>query len=273
MGHWFLTVCKQCAKQRFWLLFLTAAMLLGGCGGKETKAAKNARTEESEDQPVRALLQHAHTLSANGSSQDSAASSILPPDQRKTCFACEGLGLVPCRVIACRGGRVDCPGGCLKLTQGVWTHMDVQGHNSEELWQKFPGPNGGYIAWNSHHLGEVIAIVNGEAVNLGTCKICGGTTKVTCQVCAGTGKQTCEVCQGRRYVPLCWTASDNPWLNSQSDLIRLRDGRALLGKVSTTEGSDRIIRTRDGKTQHIDESDIIPRSEYCGTNNTPMPTL
>jgi hypothetical protein len=42
---------------------------------------------------------------------------------------------------------------------------------------KFSFP-GGYNAWSTHHLGEVIAFENGKPVNKGKCPICHGTGRV-----------------------------------------------------------------------------------------------
>jgi hypothetical protein len=100
---------------------------------------------------------------------------------------------------------------------------------------------------------------NGVAVNIGKCKVCGGTGKVTCSVCNGTGRQTCPVCNGTKFVPLAWTPTNNPWFNSQPDLIRLKDGRVLLGRVAVAMGEERTIITRDKKTVHVKASDILPK--------------
>lgn len=87
-------------------------------------------------------------------------------------------------------------------------------------------------------MGEVIAYQNGKPVNVGPCKICGGTTKVACNVCKGTGKNVCDICLGKKFIPAAWMPLDNPWLNGQPDLIRLKDGRVFLGKVVLTAGSE-----------------------------------
>ena len=188
-----------------------------------------------------------------------------PGPNEKVCFVCQGEGTVPCRASGCAKGQADCPGPCLKLTRGAWIHMNVAGHDPSELWQKFPNQsgNGGYQAWNQHHVGEVIAYQNGVAVNTGPCKICGGSTKVTCRVCKGTGKATCELCQGKKFIPTAWTATDNPWFNSQPDVLRLADGQVVLGRVAATSGDDATIVTRDKKVLHVKTSDILPKS---GTN-------
>jgi len=139
--------------------------------------------------------------------------------------------------------------------------MTVAGHDPSELWQKFPNSSGkgGYQAWNQHHVGEVIVYQNGVAANIGPCKICGGSTKVTCAVCKGEGKVRCEICKGARFIPLAWTPTDNPWFNSQPDLIRLKDGQVLLGKVVMSMGDDRTIRTREGKIIHARAADILDK--------------
>lgn len=189
----------------------------------------------------------------------------VPGQDEKACFACAAQGTVPCRVAGCRDGKVECPGPCLKLTRGAWVHMTVAGHDPSELWQKFPNAKGkGYQAWNQHHLGEVIVMQNGGAVNIGPCRICGGTTRVPCAACKGQGRQTCEICQGKKFVPLAWTATDNPWLNRQPDLIRLKDGRVLLGKIVLSSDDDRAIKTRDGKITHVNVSEILPPAEAAG---------
>ena len=141
--------------------------------------------------------------------------------------------------------------------------MDVAGHDPSELWAKFPNQSGlgGYQAWNQHHLGEVIVYQNGVAVNIGKCKVCGGTTKVTCSVCKGTGRQICPVCNGTKFVPVAWTLTDNPWFNSQPDLIRLKDGRVVLGRVAVAIGEERTIITRDKQTLHVKASDILPKAD------------
>jgi hypothetical protein len=84
---------------------------------------------------------------------------------------------------------------------------------------------------------------------------------VDCSTCKGQGKQTCEICGGKKFIPVAWTSSDNPWLNSQPDLIRLKDGRKLLGKVAVSSGDDRGIKTREGKIIHVNASDILSKDE------------
>jgi hypothetical protein len=194
-----------------------------------------------------------------------------PGPGEKICFACKGEDTVACRAPGCVEGKVDCPGPCLKLSRGVWIHKTVAGHDPSELWQEFPnrdGQGGGW-SWNQNHVGEVIEYQNGKPANIGKCKVCNGTTKVTCSACKGTGKQTCPICGGKKFIPDAWTPTNNPYFNSQPDVIRLADGRVLLGRVAASVGDDRTIVTRDKKILHVKASDILPRAE---TNAPAAPT-
>jgi hypothetical protein len=186
-----------------------------------------------------------------------------PGPNEKVCFECKGEGTVPCLVPGCVNGQADCPGPCLKLSHGTWIHMNVPGHGPNELWQKYPDLDGrgGYYAFSQNHLGEVVAYQGVRAVSTGKCKVCGGTTKVTCSVCKGTGKVTCPVCNGKKFIPVAWTPTDNPWFNSQPDVIRLADGQVLLGRVASSSGEERTIVTRDKKILHVKASDILPKAE------------
>jgi hypothetical protein len=197
-----------------------------------------------------------------GTNADAVPQIAKPGKDQKNCFQCGGQGTVVCRGPGCAGGKAECPNPCLKLTRGSWIRMNVAGHSPNELWQKFPNTSGkgGYQAWNQAHVGEVITYQNGVAVNIGACKVCGGTTKVECRVCKGQAKTTCEICKGEKFVPNSWTATDNPWLNSQPDLIRLKDGQVLFGKVVATNKEDLTIMTRDKKIKHVNVAEILPKS-------------
>src|SRR4051812_24957315 len=54
----------------------------------------------------------------------------------KQCFQCNGKGVFACAAPGCKSGVVDCPGPCLKLSQGKWEHMQVEGHSPNDLWQR-----------------------------------------------------------------------------------------------------------------------------------------
>jgi hypothetical protein len=217
---------------------LTLTLLMVGCSPKSSDASKSS------------------------SSADSAAATAAPatPDKdHQQCFACEGKGTGACKA-GCASGQVECPGPCLKLTRGKWEHMNVAGHSPTELWQKFPNGPGQWTAWTQGHVGEVIVVKNGKAENIGKCKQCGGSTKIQCTVCGGKGQQVCEYCEGTKLVPVDWKPDDNPVLNRQPDLIRLKDGRALLGRVAMRSGTKYTIKTRDGKMVSIDASEIVPKA-------------
>lgn len=184
-----------------------------------------------------------------------------PGPGEKVCFACKGDGTVRCLVPGCVDGQVDCPGPCLKLSRGVWTHMNVAGHDPSDLWITFTAANGGTMSWNQNHVGDVIEMQNGNPVDTGKCKICGGTGKVKCEVCKGTGQVTCPVCSGKKFVPAAWTPTDNPYFNRQPDIIRFVDGRVVLGRVAVTVGDDLTIVTRDKKILHVKASDILPKAD------------
>jgi hypothetical protein len=194
-----------------------------------------------------------------------------PGPGEKVCFACKGEGTVRCFAPGCVDGQTDCPGPCLKLTRGVWIHMDVAGHSPTDLWQQFFNESGlgGYQAFNQTHVGDVIEYQNGVAVDTGKCKICGGTGKVTCSVCKGTGKVTCPICNGKKFIPIAWTPTDNPFFDSQPDIIRLTDGRVVLGRIAGQMGDDITIVTRDKKVLHVKSSEILPKG---GSNPAPAQT-
>jgi hypothetical protein len=181
-----------------------------------------------------------------------------------------GKGMVKCMAPGCVAGRVDCPGPCLKLDRGEWIHMDVPGHPPTDLWQQFFNQSGlgGYQAFNQNHVGDVIEYQNGVAVDTGKCKVCGGTGKVACSFCNGTGQVVCPICSGKKFIPVAWTPTDNPWLDGQPDLIRLNDGRVLFGKIISTTGSDVLIKTRNGQWLHVDATNVAPNSETVSTKPT-----
>ncbi|HEY4415821.1 MAG TPA: hypothetical protein VGO57_09025 [Verrucomicrobiae bacterium] len=220
-------------------------MFFSGCGKPVSQASKPSNTNA---EPVA-------TLDTNPTAN---LAEPVPGKDGKVCFACQGTGVVKCTAPGCVDGKVDCPGPCLKLSHGTWVHLNVAGHSPTDLWQKFYLPNGSYDAYSQAHVGHVIVMQNGHAVDTGPCKICGGTGKVDCSVCKGTGEVACPICDGKKYVPVSWTPTDNPWLNAQSDLIRLASGQVLFGKAIYTNGNgtDITIKTRDGRFMHVPASDL-----------------
>jgi hypothetical protein len=175
--------------------------------------------------------------------ESNSVPSITATNKTKECFNCKGTGLAKCP--NCQNGRMDCPGPCMKLSKGVWRHYKVEGHPDTDLWQQFPR-KGGSTGWNQHHVGEVIEMQNGEPVNIGKCKICGGTTKVKCTTCNGTGETRCKICDGKKIVPESWSAFDNPKMKQRPNLVHLKDGKTIAGKVIMSGGSKTRIKTEKG---------------------------
>ena len=180
----------------------------------------------------------------------------------KTCFNCAGSGKALCAASGCKNGLVDCLGPCLKLSRGTWEHMHVEGHSDTDLWQQFHQSDGTSRAWNQAHVGQVIEMQAGQAVNIGNCKICGGTGKVKCSVCSGTGEVVCSICDGKKIVPEAWTAFNNPKLKNPPKKIQLKNGRIIIGKIESQLGSTIYVRTEAGKQEEIRAEDIVP----AGTN-------
>lgn len=213
---------------------LVLLQLLAGCDRPADSASSSAQTV-----PPTAVPEPAATA----------------PAGEKNCFACAGTGTAVCT--NCIKGKVDCTGTCLRLNRGVWVHLEVAGHPPTDLWQKFKIGNGEYSAYNQNHVGHVIEVQGDKAVDIGPCPVCHGETKTPCKICAGTGRQKCLVCGGEKFVPEAWSATDNPWFNAQPDLLRLKDGRKLLGKVVSRIDNDLTIRTREGKSLNLKFSDLV----------------
>ena len=242
-----------------------SGLLSAGCG-KPSGSSRHQTVTSDSSQPQTTAVTNAASTQPAASVQPSG-----PGPGEKVCFACKGEGTVRCFAPGCVDGQTDCPGPCLKLTRGVWIHMDVAGHSPTDLWQQFFNESGlgGYQAFNQTHVGDVIEYQNGVAVDTGKCKICGGTGKVTCSVCKGTGKVTCPICNGKKFIPIAWTPTDNPFFDSQPDIIRLTDGRVVLGRIAGQMGDDITIVTRDKKVLHVKSSEILPKG---GSNPAPAQT-
>jgi hypothetical protein len=234
---------------------MIGALLFSSCGKQPPTAGRELSTPETPatTNPVATL----NPPVATG-----------PGPDEKACFECTGIGTVVCRAPGCKAGQVDCPGNCLRLSRGSWKHLTVAGHDPADLWISFKAPNRTKLSWNQNHVGDVIEYQNGAPVNIGRCKLCGGSTTVPCPSCKGEGRQTCQMCSGKKFVPVAWTVTDNPWFNSQPDLIRLGDGQAVPGRIAASVGEEKTIITRDKKILHVQASDILPAAD---TNATATP--
>ena len=222
-------------KVRAIFIGLSAFLFVGGCGPGETT---NKTAATNQPKPV--------------VQADPAAN---PPAGMKRCFQCNGAGKTRCPAWSCTGGTVECPNTCLKLTRGVWAPLP--GYPPEQLFQKFPSGRGGYQAWSQGHLGQVIKIQDGQAVNLGVCPVCSGSTRIKCTKCGGTGLATCSLCKGKFVIPTDWTPLRNPTVAPSDSLkeIKFKDGRTIMGKIQMRSGSTVIIRTEEGQMK-IDASEL-----------------
>ena len=186
-----------------------------------------------------------------------AAAVEQPPAGMKVCFECDGTGEAVCNALGCTNGLVACSGPCLKLSQGNWQHMHMEGYSDEDLWQIFTNDDGTRKAVNQALVGHVLELQNGTWADAGKCRICDGTTKVKCSACNGTGKLLCRVCEGQKFVPEQWTAFNNPKQKNPPRTIHLKDGTTLFGKLEGQVGSTIYVRTENGKQVTLDTADIV----------------
>ncbi|MEN9676563.1 MAG: hypothetical protein RIS76_2459 [Verrucomicrobiota bacterium] len=166
-----------------------------------------------------------------------------PSAGEQHCFQCEGLGTLPCTVPKCRDGFLPCTGPCLKRHEGTWVPDTKHGGMARAV--KTPDRRTWFVP--EGHAGEVWVFEGGTLVSKGNCPTCGGRRTLDCQPCGRTGRLECESCEGTGVVPGEWKEADNPWFNRQPDVVRLKDGRAFLGREAG--GDDVVIlwKTRAGE--------------------------
>lgn len=128
---------------------------------------------------------------SSGAAPARLESADAKPAPIVACVACAGTG--SCAAPGCMEGKALCPNTCLKKEVGKWEKKVVAGHPPDELWQEHPGH-----MWTQHHLGELIVIEDGKAVNKGKCPTCSGKTRVDCRGCGGNA--ICAACQGSRVM-------------------------------------------------------------------------
>lgn len=228
---------KRAARRR---LFAVLVGLLLGVAGCDRNAPEGGERSQSQ-----------------ASASEAAAGEKVPKPGpgEKVCFQCNGIGQTTCPV--CKDGFTDCPGPCLKLSKGTWEHMHVDGHPDTDVWQNFHQANGTSQAWNQGHVGEVIEMRGGVAVNTGKCPVCGGRGKVACKACSGTARLVCPICEGKKVVPENWTAFNNPKVKNPPTMIQLKDGRTFYGKIESRLGAIVYVRTESGKQEEFQARDII----------------
>lgn len=123
--------------------------------------------------------------------RDASGREVVP------CQRCLATGRITCSGPRCEGGRVPCPGRCLKLSDRGWRRME--GQDPDKLFMVY-SVNGGTRGVSQAHVGEVFEVRFGEFHALGVCPICQKQTTVPCQACSGAGKVECVVCRGERVV-------------------------------------------------------------------------
>ena len=84
----------------------------------------------------------------------------------------------PVALADCKTGMVACPNACLKPDAPGWHARHVDGHPDTDLWMTYVNPRGDQLAYNQHHVGHMIALVNGTWTDTGVCPVCRGTTRV-----------------------------------------------------------------------------------------------
>ncbi len=186
------------------------------------------------------------------------------------CGPCKGTGLVKCSHTRCKEGKQECNGPCMRLSKGSWIKNAGLGHGPDELWMAFP-QKGGTQYYSKAHVGEVVEMRDGKAVNIGACKVCNGTTLMDCKTCKGTGQITCTVCKGQKEVPDMRVKSPqtvNPTKGAASSsdsslppppapqTIRLKNGKTITGNIVIKDPDFVLIRTADGKTTQIFVKDL-----------------
>lgn len=170
--------------------------------------------------------------------------------KRKPCFACAGQGVAKCDKAGCKAGQARCPAPCLKPDDGTWIPLKVDGHPPTDRWKKFVRPDGSYAAWSQAHAGEVVQYQNGNFVNTGPCKACGGTMRIQCANCKGTGQAKCSICDGQKEVPEAWSTFDHPRMKNRPSLFTLKDGRTFVGKrAPIVMGANLTILTATGEVK------------------------
>lgn len=185
-----------------------------------------------------------------------------PTLKTKPCFQCKATGEIKCPVASCVNGQMDCPAPCIKLRVGKWVKRpDLHRPDPNETMQKVKVGND---TWDisSHHEGVIYIPKGDKEIEMVTCKVCNGTTRVTCKTCAGKGLLTCPVCEGKQVVPESWTAFDHPRMKERPSRYKLKDGRELLGRKISAIGSSLRIRTETGDV-NVDAAEIVSEEKQA----------
>ena len=127
------------------------------------------------------------------------------PASAKDCKTCGGAMEIKCKAPRCDNGKIPCPAGCLKLSEGHWIKK-----SDGLMWRQFPRQrDGSWAEISEHHLGEkIVKDENGHERPGGPCPSCGGAAKVNCPECHGTAKAPCPTCKARADAPKCPDCED-----------------------------------------------------------------
>lgn len=224
-------------------------MGLGGCSEKsKPEATRAAKAGDTNNRPVTDATDVTRSMA-------SGEKAPAPTPDQQVCFECQGSGRMACNHSGCHRGFVECPGPCLKRSS-KWEHAVVDGHSANELWHVIHLGNRKKQLVSQAHIGEVFVVRQGEVDRLGKCQQCHGRGQLPCPSCKGKATVLCELCEGKLVIPRTWSTNNNPVLNRQPDLIRLKDGRVYLGKRSGELGERAYIRTRDGQLVTVSKDDF-----------------
>lgn len=175
----------------------------------------------------------------------------------QVCFDCAGAGELVCNALGCKDGWGACPGHCVRLSEGKWEHMHVEGYSDEDVWLILTNEDATRVAVNQVKVGNLMELQNGKWVDTGKCKVCGGTTKVKCSACRGSGRLLCTVCEGYKFVPAQWTVFNHPKQKNPPKTIQLKNGSTIFGKLEGQVGSTIYVRTEDGKQVSLKAANVV----------------
>ena len=252
-------------------LFLVLLLLLG-CSPETPPAAKTPPPGEElvDDGPDETTIALEERLADRKKSvvtvTKKPSARLEPPARPKRdlaadeqwCFGCDGKGEVGCGAPGCREGKVDCPGPCVTRNEGTWVPDPKPGAapGSMAFLLRFPGIKSTWYV-SEFHAGEIWKIENGKLVSAGYCPTCGGARWIGCKVCDTRGLQTCQVCEGKTVLPASWKPTDNPWFNRQPNVVRLKDGRAFLGRDAGGDDVIVMFRTHSGETVSVPRDQVV----------------
>jgi hypothetical protein len=197
-------------------------------------------------------------INAGADSTNSIVSGTM--EKTKTCFQCSGKAETKCSAPSCLNGQADCPAPCIKLNKGVWSKQPNRPDPNETMQLITVGGKRAYVS--SHHPGVIYVRKADGSLDMQTCTVCKGTTRVACAVCKGKGLVVCPICTGRKVVPESWTAFDNPKMKSRPSHFKLKNGTVLVGRKVMAVGSSVTLRTEKGDVK-VEAADIVEEEKQA----------